>query len=389
MMFLQYAAMGALAPVMSLYLKDHLGFAPEEVGLILAMPAVAAFASPFITARVADRLVSAERVLALYHLLAAGAMAALCFQDRLVPVMLLFLLFALLFSPTSTLCNSVAFHHIPEARRNFGAVRLWGTIGWIAVAWIFGYGWLRGLGAEPAADRLPHALPATAICCVVMAAFVFTFPRRPAEKNQKPPTIRGALAVLRQPALALFCVLTFISAITNTFYMQWSGPFISQHGIAQEFIMPALSLGQVMEIPAMFFVGRFLERFGFKTVMAVGLGAQVLRCALFAFTPETSAILVGIGLHGVSWTFFFTAGYIYIDQHSPARSRAAVLLFFTMTFACFGKLAGNLLAGRIAGALLDSATNEINFTAFWIVPMVLSAIVLVAHVIFFKERLDT
>ena len=47
----------------------------------------------------------------------------------------------LLYAPTVALTNSLAFHHLRNGEKDFGAVRLWGTIGWIAIGWAFG-SWL-------------------------------------------------------------------------------------------------------------------------------------------------------------------------------------------------------------------------------------------------------
>ncbi len=40
------------------------------------------------------------------------------------------------------LTNSLAFAHLPNGEKDFGSVRLWGTIGWVAIGWIFGEPWL-------------------------------------------------------------------------------------------------------------------------------------------------------------------------------------------------------------------------------------------------------
>ena len=59
----------------------------------------------------------------------------------------------LAYVPTLSLTNSICFHHLKDAQKEFGRVRLWGTIGWIAASWPFvfilqGQG-RRGPGARP------------------------------------------------------------------------------------------------------------------------------------------------------------------------------------------------------------------------------------------------
>ena len=112
--------------------------------LVLAMSAAAVFVSPFISAMVADRMIGAPKLLALCHFLGALVAVSLYLQKEFAPFIALFLLYMLLLAPTISLTNAITFHHLPDARRNFGGIRQWGTVGWIAVGWVFGYLWLRG-----------------------------------------------------------------------------------------------------------------------------------------------------------------------------------------------------------------------------------------------------
>src|SRR3954449_7376085 len=49
----------------------------------------------------------------------------------------LMLVHSLFYVPTISITNSIAFTHLKDAQRDFGLVRLWGTIGWIAASWPF------------------------------------------------------------------------------------------------------------------------------------------------------------------------------------------------------------------------------------------------------------
>ena len=53
------------------------------------------------------------------------------------PFFFLMLLHSLFYVPTISITNSIAFAHLKDAQKDFGLVRLWGTIGWIAASWPF------------------------------------------------------------------------------------------------------------------------------------------------------------------------------------------------------------------------------------------------------------
>ncbi len=46
-------------------------------------------------------------------------------------------LHCLFYVPTISITNAIAFANLKDAQKEFGPIRLWGTIGWIAAAWPF------------------------------------------------------------------------------------------------------------------------------------------------------------------------------------------------------------------------------------------------------------
>ena len=47
------------------------------------------------------------------------------------------LVHSLFYVPTISITNSIAFASLKDPQKDFGPVRLWGTIGWIAASWPF------------------------------------------------------------------------------------------------------------------------------------------------------------------------------------------------------------------------------------------------------------
>src|SRR6185437_13436049 len=85
---------------------------------------------------IADRFFSSERMMAVLHLVGAGLlywMAQIQDPSQYWTLFAASLAYSLLYNPTLALSNSIAFHHIPDATRDFPGIRVLGTIGWIAV----------------------------------------------------------------------------------------------------------------------------------------------------------------------------------------------------------------------------------------------------------------
>jgi len=369
MMFLEYLVPGAIVPIMSLYLQSHLHFEPYQAGIILATTSGAAFIAPLIMSHIADRLLSAERVLVICHILSAVCMLVLAQQTQFWPFLLVYLLYNIFFIPTFGLTNTIALHHIVNARKSFGGIRMWGTAGWVCIAWVFSFLWLRG---PESAERLPHALYVSAIGSIIMAVYSLRLPTSVVKFDGAPQVpYREALKVFMQPGLILLCFLVFTASMSHQFYYYGMSPFLSHIGFDKSSIMPAMSIGQLAEVLVLGMLGLCLMRLSTKQVIIIGLLAQGVRYLLFAQGGSTVFILIGIALHGICYAFIFTTAYLYVDQHSTPGTRAGTQQLFTMVISGLGTLAANLGAGFIA-QLLTTPGAGVAYPKFWLVPAILS-----------------
>jgi MFS family permease len=133
MMFLQYAIWGAWLPILWPFLADHRGFSATQIGNMFAVGAIGALLAPFIAGQIADRFFATEKFLGLSHLLGAILVWQLAAIESYAGFLRFSLAYSILYAPTLALTNSLAFHHLEDRDRQFGRVRVWGTVGWIAV----------------------------------------------------------------------------------------------------------------------------------------------------------------------------------------------------------------------------------------------------------------
>src|SRR5262245_60452914 len=141
MMFLQYAIWGAWLPLLYPYLNS-LGFSGSQISWVFAGGAAGAILGPMIAGQVADRFFSTEKFLGISHLLGAVLVYFLSRVHDFPTFLELSVLYGVIYAPTLALTDSICFHHLPDRDRDFGRVRLWGTIGWIAAGILVGH-WLR------------------------------------------------------------------------------------------------------------------------------------------------------------------------------------------------------------------------------------------------------
>lgn len=387
MMFIQYAVPACTSPILSYYLMHSLRFSPMGAGQIMSMTAVGAIVAPFLAMYVADRCVSARVMLAGCHLLSGVVMLWLVRQTQFHPFLWIYFLYGLVFLPTHGLSNTVALHHVTDVKRDFGGIRMWGTAGWVVVAWTFGLFWLRGGVAGGPDPRLPHALVLAALLSFALAVYALTLPegeRRPAPPMGLVPW--EALKVFARPSVLLLAVTTLFISMIHQHYYYGMGPFLSRLGIADNHIMPLMSIGQFSEVIVLGYLGRVLARFGVKRVLLIGACAQVFRYVVFALGGPFPLILAGIVAHGFCYAFFFTAGYIYVDAHSPRSARAGAQQLYSILIMGFGYFAGHMIAGAFGRRFAEGDEALIDFHRFWSMPALFALVVVAALVFLFREE---
>ena len=132
-------------------------------------------------------------------------------------------------------------------------------------------------------------------------------------------------------------------------------------GIAGNWIMPIMSIGQVAEIVTMFILGATLKRLGWRATMIVGILGYPVRFAVWAFLPQhTSLIILVQILHGICYAFFFATVYIFVDAYFPKDVRASAQGLFNVMILGIGAL----LANSICPRLIQNTFTENGITDF-------------------------
>jgi nucleoside transporter len=384
MMFLEYVIWGSWLPLLALYLGDVLGFTGGQIGWIFATQAVASVAALFVGGQVADRLMSSEKLLALLHAVGGGAMLALATQRGFWPFFAIMLLYQIVFVPTLSLTNSMCFHHAKDPK-DFGRVRLWGTIGWIAASWPFVF-LLAGKTGPALHAALPSIFIVAAVASFALSALSFILPSTPPSTATRVRSAPGeVIALLAVPGFLVLFVVTFLDALVHQGYFQWTSPFLERAGLPAQWIMAAMSIGQVAEILTMAVLGLVLRRLGWRWTMAIGIGAHALRFFVFAIGDPLWLMVAVNVVHGLCYAFFFAAVYIFVDEHFPKDARASAQGLFNLLILGLGPFVGSLLWGML-GDRFRLPNGEVDFGTLFLAPAWLGVAALLLLLVGFHPR---
>ena len=356
--FIQAAAMGIWLVPLGTVLDAHGLHAIKSFAF--AASALAAFVSPLIFGAMADRQVSPVTVLRGLALAAAAAMALVsaAIQRGLNQwlVLALIQLYSLCAAPMWSICSTIVFARLEDAKKEFGPVRAMATLGWMAGCWL-----VSALNA----DTSSLAGYSGAVVWLLVAAFTFFLPLL-----EVPPAVENltwrerfgldALALLKnRDHRVVFVTMALFSIPLAAFY-----PYAPTHmrdlGLTRTSAW--MSLGQVSEIVAMFSLGALILRWRLKWIFLCGLGFGVLRFALSALNTK-AWLLLGVAMHGASFTLVFITAQIYLDQRVDAAWRARAQALMTLMSSGVGNLIGYLGAG--GWFAVCAGTHGTSWPLFW------------------------
>jgi nucleoside transporter len=414
MMVLQFFIWGAWLPLIFGYLPS-LGFTVFQQSLILNAFPIAAIVGMFFSNQFADRNFAAEKFLAFSHLIGGLAILALGFTTNFVLFFALMAIHCLLYVPTISITNSIAFASMKDAQKEFGLVRMGGTIGWILAAWPFTFilvdweavraanpeGMVAWLGAALGSGLTGEALKSATrwtfivagIASLILAAFSLLLPHTPPRKNVEGDDRLAwleAVKLLRHPFVLVLWLVTFVDSFVHNCYFNWTGTFLATDptkggvGIPGNWVMPVMSVGQIAEILTMFVLGITLKKLGWRVTMIVGILGHALRFAVYAFFPDNQWLVIAIQiLHGVCYAFFFATVYIFVDEYFPKDVRSSAQGLFNVMILGVGALAANLICPWLIQEQFTGSDGLVDFRNLFLLPCAASTAAAIALAIFF------
>jgi hypothetical protein len=288
----------------------------------------------------------------------------------------LMLIHSLLYVPTISVSNSIAFAHMKNAEKEFGLVRMGGTIGWILAAWPLFF-LLEGKTGVAATTAKANIFLVAGIASLLLAAYSLTLPHTPPKRaaaGEGGFAWLKAAKYLSKPFLLVLFVATFIDSVIHNGYFLLAGNFLGDKNaanIAQQWIMPVMSIGQVAEILTMAVLGSVLARLGWKTTMILGILGHAARFAVFAFMPQNQAMIIAVQvLHGICYAFFFATLYIFIDAAFPKDVRSSAQSLFNLLVLGLGDLAAKWLFIPLQERLTHDGTTD--YRQLFLVPAAMS-----------------
>jgi len=416
MFFLEYFIKGAWLPLLGLYMGGrYLKFSGFEQAWIFNAFAIASVTGLFFGGQLADRYLAQEKFLAVSHLIGGLAMLGLAYVKTFWPFFGLMLLHCFFYVPTLSVANAIAFAHVEDARKDFGAVRLWGSVGWVAAAWPLIFipidwarvpamagagGFVPWLGSALSTLKTGPAMEAaltgtflvSGIASLALAGFSLLLPHTPPSARRGEPFAPfEAIKLLARPSVLVLFIVTFFDSLVHYGYYFWTSRYLQSIGLPENWIAPAMSVGQAMEVVAMAMLGTLIQRLGWRKTLILGILSQAIRFGVYAIGDRDliwPVIAVNL-VHGFAYACFFATVYIFVDAHFPKDVRTSAQGLFNLMILGISQFASGFLWGGLGDVFSTTRTvggeaiKVIDYHRLFLVPFGISLLAAVLLAAFF------
>lgn len=383
MMFLQFFIWGAWFVTLGTYLGQGLSFDGVQVAAAYSTMPWGTIVAPFFIGMVADRFFAAERVLGIMHFVGAGLLFLASTVSTPGEFFWVLLAYAFCYSPTLALVNAISFNQMASPAKQFPAIRVFGTLGWIVAGLCVGF---MGVEATPVPLRI------AAGASLALGLFSLGLPHTPPKSLGHKVTVRDvlgleALSLMKSRSFAIFVLGSLLICVPLAFYYGFTNLFLNEKGIVNA--AGKQTLGQISEVLFMLVMPFFFRRLGVKWMLVVGMAAWATRYLLFAFGNPAELVFMyylGIVLHGVCYDFFFVTGQIYVDNTAPKTIQASAQGFITLVTYGVGMLIGTFISGMVVKGYQLAADNPAaghNWTSIWLVPASMAFVIILLFAFFF------
>jgi hypothetical protein len=324
--------------------------------------AVAALLSPLFFGAMADRSVPPIQVLR-WVSIGAGLLSlvtAFALKQQLggLSIWLLIQLQALLSVPTNSLSGSIVLARVANAHGQFGAIRAMGTAGWMAGCWIVS-------GLELDASENTFAL--SGFLWFVLAAYTLLLPAGVVQSSTSGRlTLRqrfglDALSLLKEHDHRVIFITAALVAIPFAAFYPYTPMHMKDLGMLRTSAW--MSLGQVIEVVIMFAIGSVMVEWKLKRVILVGLSTGLLRYFFYAMDGQIP-LLLGVGLHGLAYTFTYISTQIYLAKRIAPQWRTRAQALLSLLVGGIGNLSGYLVTGTWLA--ICTSGSDVNWQQYWI-----------------------
>lgn len=338
--FFVFFAIGALSPMLSVYLKNEIGLTGSQIGVIMSiMPIVMIVAQPM-WGMVTDYTQRPIIIIIMTILATAIIGMTFPFTNSFVILIMIAGLLAFFQSAIVPISDSLALSYVQRVKGDYGALRLWGAVGF-ALAVLF-VGWL--------AERVGLVVIFYTFSLALFLTGIISW-KLPSERQTVQVNIKeGVKTLFKIPKFILFLFTTFLvfgPIIANNVYF---GILITDLGGTLTGVGIAFLLAAGSEAPFMKVASNWIQRMGMLQILMLSAIISGLRWILYYFEPSLPLVYATTIAQGLSAGLFIPAALQYVRDITPNTMRATAISLY----AAIGNGLGSWFCTFLGGIILEA-----------------------------------
>lgn len=335
-----YAALGAFTPYWSLFLTAR-GMSVTAISVMMGIWYATRIVAPTTWTSIAAASRDPIRWLRIGSVLTLVTFCAFLLplpQPWMYPAMVVFCFF---YNAVMPQFESITLTHLGNDSHRYGMIRVWGSLGFIAV--VMGFGWfLEGRSA----GVLPWLmLPLFAL--LVASSFANRYAR---DFHRADGDASGFWQIVRKPQVLAFFLAAFMEQLSFGPYYTFFSVYMDHHGYATSTLGLLWTIGVVFEVAVFFTIGRFFRRYDASWMLLIALLSSTVRWTVTALFPQhLGVMLVAQTAHALGFAAFFAAAMQMLATYFPGRLNGhgqGLLYGFS---SGVGGVLGALIAGQLWG----------------------------------------
>lgn len=357
---------GTKVPYLPVWL-DWRGLSAGEIATVTAAPLIIRIVATPLVAFVADRMGDHRGMLVLLAWVSLALLGGLAWAPGFAAILLVSVLLGLASSAMMPLVETVAMGGVRRAGLDYGRMRLWGSISFIAAGFAAGV-LVERSGAGAVLWALAAGSAATALAAHLLPR---PAPNEAVGGGRATIGLGDVAALVRARWFVLFLVAVgAIQAAHAVFYtfgvLHWHA-----QGLSTVTASGLWAVGVVTEIALFAVSGAAVRRCGALGLIAAGGLAAAVRWLAMAFDPPLAVLIPLQALHGLTYgATHLGAVHLMGARVPPARAGTAQALYASVTAGIAMALA-TLVAGRLYPAaggmayLAMAGLSLVGLAAVW------------------------
>ena len=334
-LFTYYAHVGTFAIYATLFFAAR-GMSAPEIGILMSLIQVMRIVGPNLWGWIADHTGQRVLVLRLTTLGALIAFGGIFFARSYGDFIIVMICLNLFTSAHGPLSEALMLAEMRGDLSNYGRVRLWGSVGFIAAVMGAGY-LLEWLGVE----ALPWIAGALLLCVALAGLRIVQAPH--SHQAQAAPAL---WSVLRQPAVIAFFVSAALMAAVHMSLNAFYSLYLEHAGYSKPVIGAMWALGVVAEVAFFYFQAPLFQRFGARNVMMFAFAAALLRFPVIGVAERFLVILaLAQLLHAATFAAHLSASIMVMQRwFAGALQARGQALYMSLAYGIGGTGGGLLMS---------------------------------------------